>query len=257
MENNSKFFKMKGDIKMKNWKRLLITTSLSTVLMLGSATAVFAAEGNFITTNGTGIVTVQPDTAQVSLSIQTSGKTANTAQKENNKITAKVVDKLEEMGVPEDKIITGYSSVYPSYEYDNNTGNRRAVGYQANSSLEVTIKDIDNIGTYIDAALNAGATGFNSAVFSLEDPTKYYAEALQAAVKNASSSANAIATACGKPLGQIQSVIEHASYSSYEETTNYREKALADSAYGGSTSDTVFKYDKIQITANITANFGL
>lgn len=249
--------KKKGEIKMKNIKRLLITTSLSTVLMLGSATAVFAAEGNFITTNGTGIVTVEPDTAEVSLSIQTSGKTANTAQKENNKISSKVIEKLQEMGVAEDKIITGYSSVYPSYEYDNNTGKRNLVGYQANSSIEVTIKDIDNVGSYIDAALNAGATGFNSAVFSLEDPTKYYAQALQGAVKNASNSANAIAAAYGKPLGEIQSVVEHESYASYEETANYREKSLADSGYGSSDNGTVIKYDKIQVSASITATFGL
>lgn len=239
---------------MKNLKRVFITTSLATVLMFGSATAVLAAEGNFITTNGTGIVNVQPDTAQLSLSIQTNGKTANTAQKENSKLTTKVVDKLEEMGIPEDKIITGYSSVYPSYQYDDVTGKRSVDSYQANSSLEVTIKDIDNVGTYIDAALSAGATGFNSAVFSIEDPTKYYGEALKAAVKNASSSANAIAAAYGTPLGQLQSVVEHESYSSFEESS-YREKALADTTYGNSAGGTVIKYDKIQVSASITATY--
>ncbi len=243
---------------MKKLKALFITTTLATVLAFGSATSVFAAEPGTITTNGTGIVTVQPDIATASLSIQTSGKTSDAAQKENNKISAKVVDKLEEMGVPKDKIITSYSSVYPSYEYDDITGKRTINGYHANLNLEVTVKDIDNVGTYIDAALKAGATGFNSVAFSLEDPNQYYIQALQAAVKNASISANAIAAAYGKPLGQIQAVEEHASYASYQEDSAvYNEKALYGSATGSSDRGTEIHYDKIQVTASITAVYGL
>lgn len=245
---------------MKRLKNLLITTSLATVLIIGSATSVFAAEGSTITTNGTGIVKVQPDIATVSLSIQTIGKTSEAAQKENSKISAKVIDKLEEMGISKDKIVTSYSSVYPTYLYDDNTGKRTITSYRANSNLEVTVKDIDSVGSYIDGALKAGATGFNSVIFSLENPNQYYVQALQAAVKNASISANAIATAYRKPLGEIQTVEEQSSYASYEETSNYKERALMDSmdyGSGSSTSGTEIQYDQIQVTANITATYGI
>ncbi|NCC16163.1 MAG: DUF541 domain-containing protein [Clostridia bacterium] len=243
---------------MKNWKRFLITASLATVLAFGSAASVFAAEGGTITTSGTGIVTVQPDLAQISLSVQTYGKTSDAAKKENNKISAKVISKLEEMGVAKDKIITNYSYVYPTYSYNEKTGENYIERYQANTDFQVTIKDIDNAGTYIDAALKAGATGFSNVVFSLEDSTRYYTQALQLAVKNASASANAIAAAYGKPLGQIQNVVEQSSYQSYEETSNYREKAMMDStAYGSGDSDTVIQYNKVQVTASVTATYGL
>lgn len=245
---------------MKNIKNLLITTSLATVLILGSATSVFAAEGSTIITNGAGVVKVQPDIATASLSVQTIGKTSEAAQKENSKICGKVLDKLEEMGVPKDKIVTNYSSVYPMYQYDDNTGKRTITTYRANTNFEVSVKDIDHIGEYIDGALKAGATGYNSVVFSLENPNQYYVQALQAAVKNAAISANAIATAYGKPLGQIQTVEEHASYASYEETANYKENALLDSAdYGSrsSASSTEIQYDQIQVTANITVTYGI
>lgn len=239
---------------MKHLKRLFLTTSLATILAFGSSTAVFAAEGSFITTNGTGIVSVQPDMAEVSFYVQTIGKTATAAKKENNKITAKVTSALEEVGILEDKIITGYSSVYPSYVYDDKTNERKISSYQARTNLEITIKDIDNVGKYIDVALKAGATGFNDATFSLENPTQYYGQALQAAVKNASASAVAIASAYGKPLGEIQSVIEHNSYDSYEESKNIS-RSLDAVSYGSSASETVIQYDKIQISANITATY--
>lgn len=242
---------------MKNWKRFLITASLATMLAFGSAASVFAAEGGTITTNGTGVVTVQPDLAEISLSIQTYGKTSDAAQKENNQISAKVIRKLEELGIAKDKIFTNYSYVYPTYGYDETSGKNYIERYQANTTLQVTIKDIDNAGTYIDAALKAGATGFNNVVFSLEDPTHYYTQALELAVKNASASANAIATAYGKPLGQIQNVMEQSSYQSYEEA-QYRNKAtLEGSASGSSNNDTVIQYDTVQVTASITATYGL
>lgn len=243
---------------MKKLKTLLLTASLAAALAFGSATSVFAAEGATITTNGTGIVSVQPDIATISLSIQTAGKTADAAQSENNKISSKVVSKLEEMGIAKDKIITSYSSVYPTYQYDDVTGKATISGYRANANLEVAIKDIDNAGTYIDGALKAGATGFNSVVFSLENPNEFYIQALQAAVKNASISANAIAAAYGKPLGQIQAVEEHASYASYQESADYNQKALSGtSAYGSSERGTEIQYNKIQVTANITATYSL
>ncbi|WP_312060796.1 SIMPL domain-containing protein [Anaerotignum sp.] len=242
---------------MKKFKTLLITTSLAAVLIFGSASSAFAAEGAGITTNGTGIVSVLPDTATVSLSVQTTGKTADAAQKENNKISTKVVDKLMELGVAKDKIITNYSSVYPQYQYDDVTGKSTITSYRANASFDVTVKDIDHVGTYIDGALKAGATGFNGVSFSLEDPNPYYVQALQAAVKNASIAANAIAAAYGKPLGEIQKVEEQASYSSFEETAVYNEKAVLDSVRGSSGNSTEIQYNKIKVTATITATYGL
>lgn len=239
---------------MKNLKRLFITASLATILVFGSATAVFAREGSFITTNGTGIISVQPDTAKASFYIQTVGKTATDAKKENNKITAKVIATLEEMGLTKDQIITDYSTVYPNYFYDDQSNKRSITNYQARTGLDVTIKDIDHIGNYIDAALKAGATGFDGATFSLENPTQYYAEALQAAVKNASDSATTIATAYGKPLGEIQSVVEYNSQNSYEARSN-KLRSLDEATFSSSDSDTVINYEKIQISASITATY--
>ncbi len=240
---------------MKNLRRIFITTSLTALLAFGSATAVFAAEGNTVTTSGTGIISVEPDTASISLTVQTIGKTSEAAKKENNKISAKVVAKLEEMGIAKDKIITNYSSVYPEYQYDEKTKKSTISGYRAHTSLQVKVTDIDNVGSYIDAALNAGATGFNGASFSLENPTAYYTQALQLAVKNASTSANTIAAAYGKALGPIQTVVEHESYASFEETAVYNEKAMDINA--GTGNRTVIQYDKIDVTATITATYGL
>lgn len=240
---------------MKHLKRLLITTSLATALMLTFSISAFAAETSQITTTGTGIVNVQPDTAKISLSTETNGKTAALAQSENNKITSNITKKLKEAGIPQDNIITTYSYVYPNYQYDEKTGKNNLINYQATSILEVTTKDVDHAGNYIDVALNAGATGFHNIYFTLENPNAYYAEALKAAVANAQNSAGIIANAYGRPLGTIQTVVEQPSYNSYRETSATMEKMQSSDEMMGQNSGTLIQYDDIQVSATITATY--
>lgn len=235
---------------MKQWKKVLAVLAAAMTLSLGAACMAYAAEGE-ISVNGTGIVQVKPDTADISFNIETSGKTAQAAQKENNQINTAVTKAMTDLGITKENILTTYSAVYPSYRYDDETGKRILTGYRAATELQVTTKDIDHTGKYIDAALQAGATGFDGVSFSLANQNPYYGQALQAAVKNAETSATAIAQAYGKSLGEVKSVKE-LSYHAYEIDTaketlsQMKAESAMDSAAG-----TEISYGKIQITANL------
>ena len=145
---------------MKKWKKALAVLTATVALAIGGASMAYAAEGE-INVNGTGIVQTDPDTADISLSFETTGKTSQAAQKDNNKITQAVTAAMTELGLTKENIVTIYTSVYPIYNYDDNTGARTVTGYRSSTDLQVTTKDIDNTGKYIDAALKAGATGTN------------------------------------------------------------------------------------------------
>lgn len=90
---------------------------------------------------------------------------------------------MTDLNVKKDDIVTAYTSVYPTYRYNDETGKRTITGYHAETHLQVKTKDINNTGKYIDAALQAGATGTDGVSFSITDQSKYYGQALQAAVK--------------------------------------------------------------------------
>ena len=240
---------------MKKWKKLAAVLAATMALSLGTASMAYAAEGE-INVNGTGIVMADPDTAQINLSVETTGKTSQAAQKESNKILQAVTKTMQDMGVTKENIVTAYTSVYPMYNYDDATGKRTVSGYRSNTDLQVTTKDIDNAGKYIDAALKAGATGTNGVNFSVSDQSAYYGQALQAAVKNAGKSAQSIADAYGRPLGAVKSVTENSRNAYHVETVNtskqmaFTEEAAADTAGG-----TTISYGKIQITANISVTY--
>ena len=243
---------------MKKWARGLVVCAATAVLSIGAACMAYAAEGE-INVNGTGVVQADPDTAAMELLHNfDEAKAEQVAQKENNRITAAVTKAMTDLNVKKDDIVTAYTSVYPTYRYNDETGKRTITGYHAETHLQVKTKDINNTGKYIDAALQAGATGTNGVSFSIADQSKYYGQALQAAVKNAEKSAAAIAQAYGKPLGAVKNVSE-ISRNYYYMNTDFNAKssmmatedAVADGGLG-----TTISYGKIEITANISVTYG-
>lgn len=238
---------------MKKWKKVITVLTATLALTLGTACVASAANGE-IHVNGRGVVQANPDTAEISLNISTDGKTAQTAQAENNKIVAAVTNAMTKLNVKKEDIVTAYTSVFPNYRYNDSTGKRTLIGYQAETNLQVKTRDIDNAGKYIDAALLAGATGTNGVSFSIADSSNYYEQALQAAVKNAQASADAIAQAYGKPLGAVKSVTVTSENALYEESrSTEKQNLMADSAAGG--GGTSISYGKIEITAAITVGY--
>lgn len=242
---------------MKKWKKALAVLTATMALAIGASCMAYAAEGGEINVNGTGIVMADPDTAEINLSVETNGKTSQAAQKESNKILQAVTKAMQEMGVAKENIVTAYTSVYPQYIYDDETGKRTVSGYRSYTDLQVTTKDIDNTGKYIDAALKAGATGTNGVNFSVSDQSAYYGQALQVAVKNAGKSAESIAQAFGKELGAVKSVTENSRNAYYVETVNMsKQMAVAEDAAAEVGGGTTISYGKIQITANIAVTYG-
>ena len=240
---------------MKKWKKFAAVLAAAFALSLGMVGMAYAAEGE-INVTGTGIVMADPDTAKINLSVETTGKTSEAAQKENNQIIQKITNAMQDMGVTKENIVTTYTSVYPQYNYNDETGQRIVLGYRSYTDLQVTTKDIDNTGKYIDAALKAGATGTNGVDFSVADQSLFYGQALQTAVKNAEKSAQSIAQAYGKQLGAVTSVTENSRNAYYVETANLSKMMVAEDSMAYAGGGTTISYGKIQITANIAVTYG-
>ena len=240
---------------MKKWKKFAAALAAAFTLSLGMASVAYAAEGQ-INVNGTGVIMADPDTAKINLNVETIGKTSEAAQKENNQIIQKITKAMQNMGVTKENIVTTYTSVYPQYNYNDETGKRSVMGYRSYTDLQVTTKDIDNTGKYIDAALKAGATGTNGVDFSVADQSLYYGQALQVAVKNAEKSAQSIADAYGRQLGAVKSVTENSRNAYYAETANMAKMMVTEDSMADAGSGTTISYGKIQITANIAVTYG-
>lgn len=174
------------------------------VAAVGGGMTAKAAETNTITVNGKGTVKAKPDIAIVYLGVETRDKDSGKAQEEASKIMEAVIQMLKETGVSEENMKTANISIYPRVDYQTN----ETTGYVANQSIEVKIKDLQNVGKIIDAAVALGANSFGGIQFSIEDTAAYYNEALTLAVKNAKDKADVLAAAIGVSVGRPASLTE-------------------------------------------------
>jgi uncharacterized protein YggE len=159
---------------------------------------------------GTATIKAAPDEAVISLGVQTQAVTAQGAINQNAERMTAVLQALVGLGIVKDDIATSYVSLYPTY---GNSG-MDITGYQAANQIDVTVRDMNKVGAVIDASVDAGANLSNGISFRLSDQNHGVNEALQAAVADARSKAETLATAGGAQLGQVVTITDMSSPSS-------------------------------------------
>lgn len=242
---------------MKRLKKLHSTLLLAIAMVMTMQIPAFAAENprsqKEIYVTGTGVVSVTPNQATIQFGVETNEKTAQSAQSKNASIVQKAVSNLISQGIAEKDIVTNYTSLYPKYHYDEKKEKNILMGYRAYTSFQITTKDIENVGKYLDCAIQSGVTNNEGVNFSLSDPNDYYSQALKSALKNATSNANEMVSYLGYQLGEPIQITEHSSPSSYVEEAYDN---MAPRMMQKETSTIMdIRYDKIQISANIEVLF--
>lgn len=158
-----------------------------------------------VTVNGTGRVTLSPDLARISIGVFTEGPDAAEAVNENNEQAQAVVDTLVDLGVSEDDIRTTEFSIFPRRDFDEE-GEPREITYEVRNTVFVTVRDLEMIGQVLNAVVEAGANNITGIQFDLDDRSAAESDALQAAVADARSRAEALAEAADVELGAVQSI---------------------------------------------------
>lgn len=151
-----------------------------------------------------GEVKVNPDRANIQISVQTRAETAAAAASENARKQKAVIDALRALGIDAKDIATVGYNVYPEQRYEPNK-EPVVVGYNVTNTLSVDLKSINMVGPAIDASLAKGANMINSLQFFASNTEAARQEAIAIAVKKARSDADAAARAAG---GSISGLLE-------------------------------------------------
>ena len=151
-----------------------------------------------------GEVKVNPDRANVQISVQTRAETAAGAAAENAKKQKAVIGALRALGIDAKDISTVGYNVYPEQRYEPNK-EPVVVAYNVTNTLSVELKSINMVGPAIDASLAKGANMINSLQFYSSNTEVARQEAIAIAVRKARSDAEAAARAAG---GAITGLLE-------------------------------------------------
>jgi uncharacterized protein YggE len=155
--------------------------------------------------NGTGQVYLTPDIAYIYIGVHTEKANAAEAVEANTAETQKVIAALKQAGVEAKDIQTTNFSIWPNTQYGPE-GQQIGVNYVVDNSVYVTVRNLDNLGSLLDAAVSAGANSINSIQFDVADKSQALKQARDAALENARTQAQELAAAAGVKLGDIQSI---------------------------------------------------
>lgn len=172
---------------------------------------VVLAEGTLLSVNAEGTSEARPDLATINLGVTTEGQTAAAALAENARRMTALTQALRRAGVAERDIQTSNVSVYPQQQYVEGQ-QPRITGYQANNSVTAKVRNINNTGRVIDAAVAAGGNTVNGVSFSHADPDAQLDIARRDAIAEARRRAELYASALGLRVNRIVSVSEGGGY---------------------------------------------
>ncbi|WP_427338943.1 SIMPL domain-containing protein [Caloranaerobacter sp. DY30410] len=164
--------------------------------------------GNTITVSGEGVIKVKPDIAYINIGVETIGKNSQDAQIENKNKMTNIMSKIKSFKIKDDDIKTIEYNIIAMKEYDREKGKSVITGYMVRNVVQITIRDIENIGKIIDRVSEVGANLITNITFSVKDKEKYYLEALKMAMEKAKSKGVAIADTFGVKLDIPYKVIE-------------------------------------------------
>jgi uncharacterized protein YggE len=166
-----------------------------------AASGAAKSEPDVIVTAGEGLVRTAPDQAFVSISVESRAKTPREAQRLNAEAMTAVQQKLKSAGFTGDALRTLQLQLSPQFDYAG--GKQTLREYLAQNTIEVRVEPVERVGEVSDLTVGAGATSVTNIRFDLKDRRAVEQKALQEAVAQARSRAEAIAQAANRGIDRI------------------------------------------------------
>ncbi|CAN5617483.1 hypothetical protein BH23CHL4_BH23CHL4_02700 [soil metagenome] len=184
------------------------TGSVSRVVAQDATPIAAAAGGPTVSVMGHGAVMVTPDAASVVAGVTTTEDTLSSAQQTATTTMTSILEALSAQGIAAEDIQTASYYVQVIQSYDENGMPSGINQFQVSNQVNVLIRDIDAVGSTLDAVVEAGANTIFGVNFIVTDPGDAAAEARVLAVEDARTRAQQLAEAAGMTLGDLVSISE-------------------------------------------------
>ena len=176
------------------------------ILMVNTAALAQVDQTSQVIVTGDGIVKATPDQAWVTIGAEARSKNSKDAQQRNAEAMTAIQQKIATFGITKDAIKTTAIDLQIEFDYAN--GRQTARGYVARNTIEVRVDELAKLGDVLDAVVNSGATMIHGVRFDVKQRGQVETAALQAAVKDAMSKAQAVASGAGRATDRILKIEE-------------------------------------------------
>jgi hypothetical protein len=230
----------------------LVVLTISTLVDIREKSA---TSEDVIVVSATGKVYAKPDLGLVTATVLTEAVTVNEAMAENTKKMNAVIAAVKNEGVEEKDLQTTSFNMYPRYDWRDSTvsypeGQRVLVGYEVRQSLEIKIRDLETVGSIVQAATNAGANQLSDLQLTIDNQESLKTQARDEAIGKAKAKAEELAEQLEIKLVGISNFSENSSY------PYYSTKSSVPMGLGGAMEDSVAEIalgeNEIEVTVYLT-----
>ena len=223
-------------------------------IVLAQDRPTIAAQPNTLFVGADGKFEANPDTALVQFNISAQDDNSKAAYDRASKAADQVRQILRSNGLEPSAAQLGYYSVEPVYDYTK--AKRKLVGYRVNVNVSLKLKDFTKIAPIVQQLSDADVTDQQSISYQLDDIDAAKSKAVEDAYRRARASAEALAHAGGRTLGEM-------TYASVDTFENVRPMPMApmakmsSMAVGAAAPTEEFSPQTVSVTAHVNAMFAM
>jgi len=197
-----------------------------------------------------------PDTAMLQFSIATQEATSENAYAKASQAAERMRAALRANGIDPKAAELGGYSLQPMYDWKS--PKRKVVGFRVTTNVSLKLKDFTKIGPLMSALAGIEETDNQSLSYTLENIEAAKQKAVEDAFNKAKNSAQTVAKAGGRALGQLA----YSSVDTYEVPVPVpmmamRAKTMSAQAADAAAPTEEFSAQKITVTAHVNAMFEL
>jgi hypothetical protein len=214
-----------------------------------------SAQPNTIFAGGDGKFESAPDTAVLSFFITAQESTSRAAYDHASKSVEQVREILRSNGIdPKTAEISSFSS-NPVYDYKD--PKRKLIGYQVSASASLKFKDFTKFPPILQQLADADINNNQSLSYTLEDINAAKSKAVEDAYRRAHETANAVAHAAGRTLGELSYASVDVSEGGGMPYPVMPRAMMAMKTSGAPAPTEDFTPQKVVVTAHVNALFAL
>jgi len=229
---------------MKTSIASILLVILASSLGLAQDRPTVTAQPNTVFVGADGKFEANPDTALVQFNISAQEESSRAAYDRASKAAEQIRQILRSNGIEPKAAEIGFFSLQPVYDF--RTAKRKLVGYRVNTNVSLKLKDFSKIAPIVQQLADTDITENQTVSYTLDDIDAAKTRAVEDAYRRARESANAVARAGGRTLGEL-------SYASVDTFENVR--IVAPASAPAPTAE--FSPQNIQVTAHVNAMFAL
>jgi uncharacterized protein len=186
---------------MKAAISLLAVLLIAGGFALGQDRPTVTAQPNTVFVAADGKFEANPDTAVVQFNISAQQDNSRAAYDQASKQAEQVRQILRSNGIEPAAAQLGYFSIEPVYDYRQ--AKRKLVAYRVNVNVSLKLKDFTKIAPIVQQLSDENVTDEQSISYTLADIDAAKTKAVEDAYRRARASAEAVARAGGRTLGEL------------------------------------------------------